>query len=62
MAGYDFGFAKQMDDEVKGMDKQIKEGITLWIIASEIMEVVINKSLLCEPLPEELYGRSISLL
>ena len=62
MTGEDFGSAEQMDNEVEGMDMQIKEGITLWIVAGEIMEIVIDKSLLCKPFPKDLYGRSISFL
>ena len=59
---HDFGFAEEISNEVDGMDIQTKEGVTLWVVAGEIMEVVIDKSLLCKPFPKDLYGRSISFL
>ena len=55
-------FAKKIGDKVEGMDEQIKDGITLRVCSCKIMEVVIDKSLLCEPLPKDLYGRSIAFL
>ena len=52
----------KIGDKIKGMDEQIKDGITLRVCSCKIMEVVIDKSLLCEPLPKDLYGRSIAFL
>ena len=43
--------AEEISDEVEGMDVKVEQGITLWIVASEIMEVITDKMLIAQSLP-----------
>ena len=61
-AGYDFRFAKEMSNEVEGMDVKVEQGITLQIVASEIVEVVTDKRLLSQSLLKDVNGRGITFL
>ena len=45
------GFAKQMDNEIDGVDIQIKEGITLGVGSCEVMKVITDKALFAHPFP-----------
>ena len=49
LAGKNFRLAKQLDDEVERMNKQIKECIALWIGSREVMKVITDKMLLVKP-------------
>ena len=63
LAGKDFGFTEQIADEVERMDVEVEQGITLWIVASEIVEIVTDKMRLKDqsmPLPCK--GRVVSYL
>ena len=51
LAGDDFGLAEEISNEVEGMDVKVEQGITLWIVASEIMEVITDKMLIAQSLP-----------
>ena len=51
MTGEDFGSAEQMDNEVEGMDMQIKEGVTLGVGSREVLKVITDKVLLVQPFP-----------
>ena len=31
LAGYDFGLAKEIGNEVEGMDVKVEQGVALWI-------------------------------
>ena len=62
MTGEDFGSAEQMDNEVEGMDMQIKEGVTLGVGSREVLKVITDKVLLVQPFPKKLNGRGITLL
>jgi hypothetical protein len=43
--GKDFGLAKQMENEVEGMDVEVEQGITLRIGTCEIVQVVVETPL-----------------
>ena len=62
LAGDDFGLAEEISNEVEGMDVKVEQGITLWIVASEIMEVITDKMLFAQMLLKDLHGRSITFL
>ena len=62
LAGDDFWFAKEIGDKVERMDVKVEQGITFWIVASEIMKVITDKRLFGEPCPKELHGGGIALL
>ena len=62
LAGDDFGLAKKMGNEVEGVDVKIEQGITFWIIACEVMEVVTDKMLFAQTFLKDLHGRGIAFL
>ena len=62
LAGYDFGLAKEIDNEVERMDIKVEQCITLWIVASEVMEVITDKMLFAQTLLKDLHGRGIAFL
>ena len=62
LAGDDFGLAEEISNEVEGMDVKVKQGITLRVVASEIMKIVTYKALFAQMLLKDLYGGSITLL
>ena len=62
LAGDDFGLAEEISNEVEGMDVKVEQGITLWIVASKVMEVVTDKMLFAQMLLKDLHGRSITFL
>ena len=62
LAGYDFGLAKEIGNEVEGMDVKVEQGITLWIVASEVMEVITDKMLFAQSFLKDLHGRGIAFL
>ena len=51
LAGDDFWLAEEISNEVQGMDIKVEQGITLWIIANEVMEGVTDKMLFAQTLP-----------
>jgi hypothetical protein len=55
-------FTKEIDNEVKGMNVQVDEGITLGICSRQIMQVVVDEVLFAQSLLEKLHGGGISLL
>ena len=62
LAGDDFGLAEEISNEVEGMDVKVEQGITLWIVACEIMEVITDKMLIAQMLLKDLHGRSKTFL
>ena len=62
LAGDDFGLAEEISNEVEGMDVKVEQGITLWIVASEIVEIVTDMMLFAQMLLKDLHGRSITFL
>ena len=62
LAGDDFGVSEEIDYEVERMDEKVEQGITLWIVACEVMEVVIDKMLFAQSLTKDLHGRGIAFL
>ena len=44
------------------MDVKVEQGITLWIVTSEVVEIVTDKMLLVQMLLKDLHGRSITFL
>lgn len=61
LTGYDFGLAEEIGDKVERMDVKVEQGITLWIVASEIMEVITDKMLFAQMLLKDLHGRKHSV-
>ena len=62
LAGDDFGLAEEISNEVEGMDVKVEQGITLWIVASEIVEIVTDMMLFAQMLLKDLHGRSKTFL
>ena len=62
LAGYDFGLAKEIGNEVKGMDEKVEQSVTFWVFACEVMEVIIDKTLISKSFLEDLYSKGITFL
>lgn len=62
LTGEDFWFTKKMGNKVEGMNVEVGQGITLRIVASEIVEIVTDKMLFAQMLLKDLHGRSITFL
>ena len=62
LAGDDFGFAKEIGNEIEGMDVEVEQSITFWIVTSEVVEIVTDKMLFVQMLLKDLHGRGIALL
>lgn len=62
LRGDDFSRAEEVADEVEGMNVKVEQGIALWIVASEVAEVVADKMLLAQTLLKDLNGGSIAFL
>ena len=44
------------------MDIKVEQGITLWIVTSEVMEIITDKMLFVQMLLKDLHCRSITFL
>ena len=62
LAGKNFRLAKQLNDEVERMNKQIKECIALWIGSREVMKVITDKPLLAQSFPKDLHCWGVAFL
>ena len=62
LTGEDFWFAKKMGNKVEGMDVKVEQGITFWIVTSEVVEIVTDKMLFVQMLLKDPHGRGIALL
>ena len=62
LAGDDFGLAEEIGNEIEGMDVEVEQSITFWIVTSEVVEVITDKMLFAQTFLKDLHGRGIALL